>query len=130
MTILSRSLGDDLKKVRLLSSKIEDRLHGHDNSIERLSEEQLGDLNEILKLADYLLTKHEDKKDFHDLLKEFVAMINRSAQAVEEIDGDIEELVLSAEASLSRIRDARASVTEKADIGGSRRAPADSRGQV
>lgn len=130
MTILGRSLGDDLKKVRLLSSKIEDRLHGNGNPTERLSEEQLGDLNEILKMADYMLTKHEDKKDFHDLLKEFVAMINRSAQAVEEIDGDIEELVLSAEASLSRIRDARARVTEKADLDGSGLAPADGRGQV
>ena len=119
MTILSpkRNFKKDLEKVKQLSSKIENKIHeSNDSKIERLSQEQLQDLNEILKLADYLLTKHEDKKDFHGLLKEFVNMIQNSAESIDEIDGDIEELVLSAEESISLIRDAQSKVADKVDF--------------
>ncbi len=133
MTILSprRNLKKDLEKVRQLSSKIEGRLHESGQSrIDRLSQEQLRDLGEILRLADYILTKHEDKKDLHDLLGEFVAMIRDSAGSIDEIDSDIDELVLSAEASISLIRDAQTRVAEKTDFDGAPRGHKGSLDQV
>ncbi len=118
MTILSpkRNFKKDLEKVRLLSSKIEKKINSDHPKIDRLTPEQLQDLSEILHLADYLLTKYEDKKDFHELLKEFVNMINSSARSIEDIDDDIEELVLSAEESISHIRAIQARVAAKVDF--------------
>jgi len=119
LTVLShkRDFKRDMQKVKQLSSKIGNRLHEPgDSKIDRLSQEQLRDLNEILKLADCILTKYEDKRDFHGLLKEFVDVIRNSAESIDEIDSDVDELVLSAEASLSIIRDAQVRVAEKADF--------------
>jgi len=120
-----------MQKVKQLSSKIGSRLReSGDSKIDRLSQEQLRDLNEILKLADCILTKHEDKRDFHGLLKEFVDVIRNSAESIDEIDSDIDELVLSAEASLSMIRDAQARVAEKADFDRPRHGPESRQTQV
>ena len=119
MTIIShgRDLKKDLERVRRLSSKIEGRIRGpEDSRMERLSQEQLQDLDEILRLAHHLLAKHEDKKDLYGMLKEFVDIIDHSAGSIENLDGEIEELVLSAEESISRIRDAQSSVAKKVDF--------------
>lgn len=122
MTILSskRNFKADLAKVKALSLKIEKRLHDSDSKIDSLTTDQLQDLNEILRLADYILTKYEDKKDFHDILKEFVDMINSSAASITEIDGDIDEMVLSAEHSISQIKDAQSKMAKNVDFNASK----------
>ena len=119
MTILlpRRNLKRDLEKIRRFSSRIEDKLHTSDASrIDRLSEEQLEDLGEILRIADHMLVKYEDKRDIYGLLVEFVGMIRHSAAYIDEIDSDIDELILSAEESIALIRDAQAGLAEKADL--------------
>ncbi len=118
MTVFSprHDFKKDLARVRRLSSLIEGRLESSDSKIQHLSTEQLQDLGEVLRLADYILTKHEDKKDIHDLLKEFVDMIRRAAESIDGIDTDIDELVLSTETSIALIRDAQASVAERVDF--------------
>ena len=57
--------------------------------IEKLSFEELQDLNELLRLADYILTKHEDKKEVYALLKDFVGMINNSSNSMDLLNDKI-----------------------------------------
>ncbi len=122
MTILfpGRNFRRNLARVKRLSSRIEGRLgESGDSGVECLSGEQLRDLGEVLRLADHIMTKYEDKKDLRDIFKEFVAMIRDSAESIDGVDSDIDELVLSAEESISIIRDAQAGVAGKVDFDGS-----------
>lgn len=140
-----RNLKKDLQKVRDFSSKIEKKLYGtnaitttvastntppartsinnHNNdskysyhNIKALTPEQLGDLNEILYLANFILTKYEDKKEIHDILIEFVDMINTAAASVEGIDSHIQEMVLEAESTILRIKGTQSGVAAKANL--------------
>lgn len=88
-------------KVRALVSGLD-----ADPTMEKLSAEQLQDLNEILNLAGFLLAKYEDQKNFHDILKEFVDIIRHTASSIENIDGSIEDLLISAEGSVASLREA------------------------
>ena len=118
MRSAGRGLRRDLERVRRISSKIEGRVRGSEDAvIGRLSDEQLGDMGEILRLADHLLTKYEDKRDIRDMMEEFVGMIRDSAESLEGLDDEIEELVLSAEQAISRVREAQAGMAERADLG-------------
>lgn len=106
-----RSLQRDIKRVRAVSARIEGRLReSEDARMDRLTGEQLRDLGEVTRLAGYMLARHEDSRDMRDMLREFVDMINGSAESISELDGQIEELALSAEAAIRRIRDAREGV--------------------
>ena len=121
MTILPASnhnFKKDFEKVKIFSSKIEKKIHdsSRDSKIDRLTAEQLEDLNEILHLASYLLTKYEDKKDFYEICKEFVDMINSAASSIDQLDGDIEQLVLSAEESISHIKETQVKIAQKVDF--------------
>ncbi|KAG2479360.1 MAG: hypothetical protein NPMRd3_580006, partial [Nitrosopumilales archaeon] len=63
-----RNLIKYFKKIEKFSSLVEKRLLTFDKDkqrIEKLSIEELQDLNELLRLADYILTKHEDKKEVY-----------------------------------------------------------------
>ncbi|MCH8973365.1 MAG: hypothetical protein IH814_04415, partial [Thaumarchaeota archaeon] len=89
MSILkpNRNIKKNFEKIKKISSlvekKLEERKHKNDKRIEKLTTEQLQDLNEILRITDFILTKHEAKKEFYSLLKEFVDIINKSAGSVE-----------------------------------------------
>ena len=99
MTLLSgHNFKKDLEKVREFSSKIEKKLHDSDDPrIDSLTTEQLQDVNKILDLANYMLTKYHDKKDIYDILKQFSDIIHASAKSINNVDDDIEELILSTE---------------------------------
>ncbi|KAG2475585.1 MAG: hypothetical protein NPMRTH5_1450002 [Nitrosopumilales archaeon] len=73
-------------------------------------------MNEILRITDFILTKHEAKKEFHSLLKEFVDIINKSAGSVEILDDEIGELIISAESTITRIKDLQAMVSKNYDF--------------
>ena len=106
MTILKPqgNIKKDLEKIRKIYSFVDKRLKSTEKSnqkVENLTTDELLDLNEILRLADLILTKHEVKKEFHSLLKEFVEIINKSAYSVEALDDEINELIYSAEGTES-----------------------------
>lgn len=110
-----RNLIKDFKKIEKFSSLVEKRLLTFDKDkqrIEKLSFEELQDLNELLRLADYILTKHEDKKEVYALLKDFVAMINNSSNSMDLLNDKITELVVSAEAAISRIKNLQTDISE------------------
>ena len=118
-----RNLKKDLKKIEKFSSLVEKRLLTFDKDkqrIEKLSIEELQDLNELLRLADYILTKHEDKKEVYALLKDFVAMINNSSNSMDLLNDKIVELVVSAEAAISRIKNLQTDVSENYSFKGTK----------
>ena len=118
-----RNLIKDFKKIEKFSSLVEKRLLTFDNDkqrIEKLSFEELQDLNELLRLADYILTKHEDKKEVYALLKDFVAMINNSSNSMDLLNDKITELVVSAEAAISRIKNLQTDVSENYSFKGTK----------
>ncbi len=122
MSILkpNRNIKKDFEKIKKISSLVEKKLeehhHKNDKRIEKLTLEQLQDLNEILRITDLILTKHEAKKEFHSLLKEFVDIINKSAGSVEILDDEIGELIISAESTITRIKDLQGMVSKNYDF--------------
>ncbi len=88
----------------------------NNQKIEKLTPTELQDLHEILRIADFILTKHEMNKDFHSILKEFVGIINNSANSVESLDDEISELVISAESTISRIKSLQGKVSDDFDF--------------
>ena len=122
MSILkpNRNIKKDFEKIKKISSlvekKLEERNHKNDKRIEKLTTEQLQDLNEILRITDFILTKHEAKKEFRSLLKEFVDIINKSAGSVEILDDEIIELIISAESTITRIKDLQGMVSKNYDF--------------
>ena len=116
----SLNLRNDLKKVRKLSAIVDKKIESYsqrDNKkIEKLTPTELQDLHEILRIADYILTKHEMNKDFHSILKEFVGIINKSAISIESIDDETSELVISAESTITHIKTLQGRVSDEYDF--------------
>lgn len=84
--------------------------------IEKLSPTELQDLHEVLRIADYILAKHESNKDFHSILKEFVGIIINSVNSVETLDDEISELVISAESTIGHIKHLQGRVSNDYDF--------------
>ena len=101
MKLKSQKIKKDLNKVKKFSSLVEKELFRFDKKnekkLEKLSLEELKDLHQLLQIANYILSKYEDKKEIRSLLKEFVDMINYSTLSVDLLNDDIQELVISAE---------------------------------
>ena len=103
------------KKIQKLSSLVEKRLEELDSDkkkINQLSLEELQDFNQILRIADYILYKYEHKKEVFSLIKEFVDMVNSSVGSMDELNDNINELVISAEDSIKRIKCLQSNVSE------------------
>ncbi len=109
-----------MAKVRKLSSLVDKKMESYrqknNQKIEKLTLAELQDLHEILKIADFILTKHEMNKDFHSILKEFVGIINKSANSVESLDDEICELVISAESTITHINSLQGKVSDDFDF--------------
>ena len=112
----SWNIKKDLKKIRTFSYLVEKKLGQLDkkeeSKIEKLSFEQLQDLNQLVHAANYILTKYEDDKEVYSLLKDFVEMINNSSASMDLINDKISELLVSAESATSRIKSIQGEVSE------------------
>ena len=111
----------DLLRVRSISSEINKRLTATGISsdgagLEKLTTEQLKDLNFLVSMADLLLTKYADKKEAYTIFKEFASIIVKTADSLEQIDDEISELLLSANDSISNITAIRDRISDKANV--------------
>ena len=109
----------DLECIRSLSTKIENKLsHSKsDNSqLDKISLEELQDINKILQLADFMLCKYEEKKETHSILENFVSIIHESAKSIQGVDDEISELIVSAEDSINKIKDMYVTISDKSDL--------------
>ena len=71
----------------------------------------------VSQITDFILTKHQNKKEFHSMLKEFVDMITNSTSSMDLLNDEISELVLSADNSVSRIKNLQTDVSDTYSIG-------------
>lgn len=112
----SRNIAKDLKKIRRFSTIIEKKFSHLDkkdeSTIAKLSLEQLQDLNQLVHIANFILTKYEDNKEIYELLKDFVEMISNSTESMGILNDKISELVVSAENSISRIKNIQGEVSD------------------
>jgi len=114
-----RNFSKDLEFVRSISYKIDKKLSNSDSKntkIDKLSVEELQDLNKIVSLADFLLCKYEDKKETRSILEHFVSIIRESAESIEEIDDEVSELIISAEDSINKVKEVHTNISEKFDF--------------
>ena len=97
----------ELRKVRHFSSIITKKLKSESISSENINSftfEELTDINKILSLTDFILTKYEHKKSMRLILNEFVDLITKSANSLESIDDDVEEMLISSTAEILRLK--------------------------
>ena len=125
MKLKSQKIKKDLNKVKKFSSLVEKELFRFDKKnekkLEKLSLEELKDLHQLLQIANYILSKYEDKKEIRSLLKEFVDMINYSTLSVDLLNDDIQELVISAESSIEKIKNLQGTVSENVSFNTTKR---------
>ncbi len=114
-----RIFSKDLEFVRDISNKIEKKLSNSDSTnkkIDKLSVEELQDLNKIVSLADFMLCKYQDKKETRSILEHFVSIIRDSAESIEEIDDEVSEMIISAEDSINKVKEIHTNISEKFDF--------------
>jgi hypothetical protein len=114
-----RDFAKDIDNLQSLSAKIEKKLsasNAPDIKIDKLTLEELQDINKIVGLANFMLFKYEDKKETRLILQHFVSIITESAQSIECIDDEISELILSAENSINKVKNMHSKISEKSDL--------------
>jgi len=122
LTILNprRNFSKDIERIRTISSKIDKKLsevkHSDDNKMDKLTLEELQDLNKIVGIADFMLCKYDDKKEIHSILKHFASIIFDTAKSLENIDDEISELIISAEDSINKVKYMNTRISEKSDF--------------
>ncbi|HSA97656.1 MAG TPA: hypothetical protein VLF17_01085 [Candidatus Nitrosotenuis sp.] len=111
----SGSLEKDLGKVRgislLVKKKILESNPKYEQKIAKMSGEELEDLDMMLGLAEQILIKYQHKTDTYAILKEFADLIRNSTLSLGTINDQVQELILSAQFSVSEIKTAQGDVS-------------------
>ena len=115
-----RNFSKDIERIRTLSSKIDKKISdakpSDDDKIDKLTLEELQDLNKIVGIADFMLCKYADNKDMRSILKHFVSIISETANSLDNLDDEISELIISAEDSINKVKDMHTNISEKSDF--------------
>ncbi|QDI89471.1 hypothetical protein Nisw_08020 [Candidatus Nitrosopumilus sp. SW] len=115
-----RDFSKDLERIKSLSSKLDKKISeaksSDDKNIEKLTLEELQDLDKIVGIADFMLVKYADKKEMRSILKYFVSVISDAAGSIENLDDEISELIMSAEDSISKVKGIHVDISEKSDF--------------
>jgi hypothetical protein len=122
LTLLNsnRIFSKDVERIRTISSKIDKKLSAFkltdEDKIDKLSLEELQDLDKIVGIADFMLCKYADKKEMRSILKHFVSIISDTANSLENLDDELSELIISAEDSINKVKDMHTHISEKSDF--------------
>ena len=115
-----RNFSKDLERIRSISSKIEKKLSevkpSDEDKIDKLSLEELQDLNKIVGIADFMLCKYAEKKEMSSILKDFVSVISDTADSLDDLDDEVSELIISAEDSINKVKDMHAHISDESDF--------------
>ena len=115
-----RDFSKDLERIKSISSKLDKKISeakpSDESKIDKLSLEELQDLDKIVGLANFMLTKYQDKKEMRSILKGFVEIISDSAKSLEDIDDEVSELILEAEDSIGKVKDMHVHISDKSDF--------------
>ncbi len=115
-----RNFSKDIERIRTLSSKIDKKISdakpSDDDKIDKLTLEELQDLNKIVGIADFMLCKYADNKEMRSILKHFVSIISETANSLDNLDDEISELIISAEDSINKVKDMQSHISDKSDF--------------
>jgi len=96
----------------LVNKRLEELNRNDELKIKQMNIDELNDLNKLLQIADYVLCSYEEKKDLHSILKKFVDIINESVHSIEKIDDKTNELIISADSTISKIKNHQTSMNK------------------
>jgi hypothetical protein len=122
LTLLNskRDFTKDIDRIKSLSSKIDKKLSeikpSDEDKLDKLTLEELQDLNKIVGIADFMLCKYADKKEMRSILQNFVSIISETAKPLDNLDDEISELIMSAEDSISKVKTMHTHISEKSDF--------------
>ena len=115
-----RDFSKDVERIKSISSKIDKKLSevkpSDDSKVDKLSLEELQDLDKIVGIADFMMCKYADKKEMRSILKHFTAIINDTASSLGDLDDEVSELIISAEDSINKVKDMHTHISEKSDF--------------
>ena len=95
-------------QVREFISTIEKKLSTFTDEkpiVEKLDSDELVDFYKILTKCELILSKYESKKTTYQHMKKFVDILNSTIESLETMDGEINELTVSADYSMKKIRE-------------------------
>jgi len=115
-----RDFSKDIDRIRTISSKIDKKLSeiksSDDDKIDKLTLEELQDLDKIAGIADFMMCKYADKKEMRSILKHFTSVVSETANSLRDMDDEISELVISAEDSINKVKDMHTHISDKSDF--------------
>jgi len=115
-----RDFSKDLDRIKSISLKIDKKLSevksSDDSKIDKLTLEELQDLDKIVGIADFMVCKYADKKEMRSILKHFTSIISETADSLGNLDDEVAELILSAEDSINKVKDMHVNISEKSDF--------------
>ncbi|HIH99655.1 MAG TPA: hypothetical protein HA347_00400 [Nitrosopumilus sp.] len=110
----------DIERIRSISSIIDKKLSdvksSDTNKIDKLTLDELQDLDKIVRIADFMLCKYADKKEMRSILEYFTSIITVTANSMDNLDDEISELILSAEDSINKVKDLHARIDNESDF--------------
>ena len=81
-----RDFFKDIERIRSLSTVIDKKLSevkpSDEDKIDKLTLEELQDLEKIAGIADFMLTKYADKKEMCSILKNFTSVITETTDSM------------------------------------------------
>ena len=115
-----RNFSKDLERIKSISSIIDKKLSevkpSEDSKIDKLTLEELQDLDKIVGIANFMMCKYADKKEMRSILKHFTSIIGETASSLEDLDDEVSELIISAEDSISKVKDMHTHISDKSDF--------------
>lgn len=115
-----RDFSKDIERIKSISSIIDKKLSevkpSEDSKIEKLTLEDLQDLDKIVGIANFMMCKYADKKEMRSILKHFTSIIYETAGSLENLDDEVSELIISAEDSINKVKDMHTHISDKSDF--------------
>ena len=110
----------DMGRIRAISSKIDKKLSeiksSDDYKIDKLTLEELQDLDKIVGIADFMMCKYADKKEIRSILQDFTSIISETANSLGDLDDEVCLLIISAEDSINKVKEMHTNISEKSDF--------------
>lgn len=119
MRIHKRNFVKDVGLVKNISERLEKKISKENipqDQIDKLSLEELQDLNKIVGLANFMLCKYEDKKNTKEIMENFVSIIESTCLSMDGIDDEIAELLVAAEDTIGKVKCMHANISDKSDL--------------
>jgi len=109
---LKPSIKINLEKIQHVRSIIEKNIEHNQLIIKNLEPEELHDYQKIMQICEFILVKHENKKALYENLKKLVNTIDYTMLSLESLDEKVNELNISADLSINRLKDFKANLTK------------------